>query len=50
MALHVIVQGMDCNDKAITAKAELLLHEALLVKLMCCASCQLFIAGDLIRV
>ena len=39
MALSVIVQGMDCNDKAVTAEAELLLREALLVKPM--YSCRL---------
>lgn len=35
MAINVIVEGMNCRDKAVTAEAELLLREALLVKLMC---------------
>ena len=35
MAINVIVQGMNCKDEAVTAEAELLLREALLVKPMC---------------
>ena len=35
MAINVIVEGMNCKDKAVTAEAELLLREALLVKPSC---------------
>ena len=37
-ALYLIVEEMDFRDKAVTAEAELLLREALLVKPMCSCS------------
>lgn len=36
MALHVLVEGMETKDKAVTPEAELLLREALLVRHAAC--------------